>query len=382
MIAYGYPVGFETYLKTLNSNARTTEMLTMLNKFEALRVSRRLSTETRHELEKGEWSWENLTTAPTARRQLTGNHVPDSGGVVVISNPWDKQELHARLELQTIAADQDSPQNKVLFKGEPVVLSPPAKNAPMPGALARKIDIAPPEDETESALVVGRDSGARDQKSKSAKKAKSAGFDLSTNRILAVTLKVDQTCAPTSATCPVLNVQLLSAGKRYRDHYINLDFTGERTILVRDSDAARMLKEFRPDRANYSFKLAMYTFDFKTITGLNFRWMRAAAKCPATCQIKKVEALSEMVRPVTNLKLSIGGASLTFPFRLSAPGDYAEIDGRKFRVYDGNGNLKASGEAQQPALMLEHGENHVHIDPANVHSVRMESFVFGPPVSS
>ena len=81
----------------------------------------------------------------------------------------------------------------------------------------------------------------------------------------------------------MLNLQLESQGKTYRDYYVDLDFTGRRTLVVHEPTTERMLPEFRPHYANYAFKAAMYDFDYAGIVGLNVRWMRLPAGPPLRC---------------------------------------------------------------------------------------------------
>jgi hypothetical protein len=78
-------------------------------------------------------------------------------------------------------------------------------------------------------------------------------LDLLHHRALGIRLRVDGP-APTNGPCAVLNVQLESGGKTYRDHYIDLDFRGEKTIVLPEPTTERCRSFVR--HANYEFKAA------------------------------------------------------------------------------------------------------------------------------
>jgi hypothetical protein len=59
----------------------------------------------------------------------------------------------------------------------------------------------------------------------------SAPLNLTKNRILAVQLEVEG-AEKTTGESPVLNIQLDSGGKVYRDYYIDLDFRGSKTVIL------------------------------------------------------------------------------------------------------------------------------------------------------
>jgi len=137
----------------------------------------------------------------------------------------------------------------------------------------------------------------------------------------------------------VLNVQLEAGAETYRDHYIDLDFVGEKTIVLGEPTSERMLPEFRPAHANYRFKAACYHFNYRQIVALNFRWMRLPVERPVRCQVSLVEALAESEATLKNPEIVSGGSRFVVPVELNT-GDYAEYwaDG-PLRVFDRNGVL-------------------------------------------
>jgi hypothetical protein len=99
--------------------------------------------------------------------------------------------------------------------------------------------------------------------------------------------------APGATEKPVLNIQLEAGGKTFRDYYVDLDFSGPKTVILAEPGTSRMLAEFRPALANYYFKAAMYGFNYGNIVALNLRWMRYPKGSGVRCRIGSVEALEE-----------------------------------------------------------------------------------------
>ncbi len=160
----------------------------------------------------------------------------------------------------------------------------------------------------------------------------------------------------------MLNFQLEAGGKVYRDYYVNLDFVGERTIILPEPTTERMLPEFRPAPANYAFKAAMYGFNYRSVIALNLRWMRAG---PANfvCTVKQVEALAELDAPLKQPTLELGSDKFTLPVDLGTE-DYAEFrDSTDVRVFDKQGKL----------LQTIHPPNRVPQLPANTSRIKLDA---------
>jgi hypothetical protein len=173
----------------------------------------------------------------------------------------------------------------------------------------------------------------------------------------------------------VLNVQLESWGKTYRDYYLDLDFAGEKTVVMAEAATERMLPEFRPAPQNYEFKAAMYGFDYQGIVALNFRWMRVAAAAPLQCRVELVEALAESDAPLDNARISLGNRRLVVPAELR-PGDYAEYWGEgPLRIFDRNG-VTMKTVAAPPADLLP-GENRLTLESKSSGTARLTVITLG-----
>ena len=193
-------------------------------------------------------------------------------------------------------------------------------------------------------------------------------------------LKVDGPLPKPGTPGAVLNVQLESGGRNYRDHYIDLDFLGERTIIIPEPNTERMLPEFRPAHANYAFKTAMYGFNYQDIVAVNFRWMRQPVAQPgemsADMHDHLVEALAETESVLKNPEISVGAAKMVLPVTLKT-GEYLECWGEgPARVFDRNGvQLSTVQISNQPVLSA--GDNKISLSIDGAASVKLTTISVG-----
>ena len=198
------------------------------------------------------------------------------------------------------------------------------------------------------------------------------------NRVLVATLDV---AGPVSNPPAVLNIQLEAGAKTVRDFYVNLDFTGEKTIRLAVSEPGRMLSEFRPFYTNYAFKLAMTGFRWDDVDALNFRWMRQADGQPVRCTVKSVEALAEVDWSTEPIELSVGGTSVVVPAGLKT-GDYAEYWAEgSLRTFDQNGKLLSTVPVSGPAPTLQPGKNLVVLKSSKPARLQVTEIAVGPALT-
>ena len=356
MLALDTPVSLETSLSALKRNGRTEELLGLLGSCERLRLSAAVPAAVREKLRQGEWHISREGGKPVFRPVRYDTQRVALPGEVRSMNTFAAQPLRFRLRAVPELAAVGDKANQVLLRSEPPLeLKPPDAKAAMPGALAGAIDFLKPAGQQVVELKVG---------SNAVLGGGGKPVNLLKHRALAIKLRVHSPLPP-GKPCPVLNVQLESGGKNYRDYYVDLDFSGEKTVAVPEPTTERMLPEFRPAPQNYAFKAAMYGFDYQRIVALNLRWMRVTADAPVRCAVELVEALAESDAPLKDPQIVLGRSRWTVPAELR-PGDYAEYWGDgPLRIFDRNGAaIKAVGiqpagvpPPAEQAGVLTHGEN-------------------------
>ncbi len=351
MLALDTPVSLETNLAALKRNGRTEEMLKRLGEYERLRLGGTVPQAVREKLRTGQWHWvhqgDKAAFAPI-RYEVQRVNAP---GELRVTNGLGAQPLKFRLQVVPTLAPAGDKSNLVLLHAEPATeLSLPASNAPMPGAQASRTDFASP-------------------------------LNLLHHRGLAVRLRVEGPPLASNEPPAVLNVQLEAGGKTYRDHYIDLDFTGERTVLLPEPTTERMLPEFRPAHASYEFKAAMYGFNYGHIIALNLRWMRLPKDQSIKCIVTSVEALAESEAVLKQPVVTINEKTLTIPLDLKV-GDYAEYgaDGA-LAVFDRNGALLSSLPRGEDGPILQAGANRIGLRAGSPASVKLTLITIGEGIS-
>lgn len=369
MVALDAPVSVETTLSDLQRNGRAEEMLGLLGEFERLRLSGRVPPALRTAMRSGEWH----LLRDGAHRALAPAHYQTvfatSPGSVAIENRFAAQPLKFRLEAAPLLSAPGDRANLVLFRGrQPITLKWVAGSA-MPGALGARIEVGSDAGAASPFIVgaaprPGAATGAR-------------SLDLVTHRALAVTLSVEGPPPSGSELPPVVNIQLEATGMMYRDYDVDLDWRGERTVVIPEPTTARTLTEFRPVPANYRFKAAMYQFDYGKVVAVNFRWMRQAGSAAVACRVVSVEALAETPAPLESATIGIGGSDLGIPATIGA-GDYAEYWGEgPVRVYDHNGVELLEVNPTGSVPLLPPGASRVAVRSRGGARVRLTAITLG-----
>jgi hypothetical protein len=326
MLALDSPVSLETSLDALKANGRTDEMLQLFGQYEQLRLSGAVPQAVRSKLAQSEWHMTRPGEFHPIRYDPRRITVP---GDVAVKNQFPEQPLKFRLRASPALAPIGDPSNLVLLRSDPpAAIQPPDSKAILPGSLIRHIEFSKP-------------------------------FDLRKHRALAVQLEVDG--VPTGAgEKAVLNIQLEGAGKTYRDYYVDLDFSGPKTVILNEPGTNRTLAEFRPALVNYPFKAAMGAFDYGKVVALNLRWMRYGKGGGVRCKVSLVEALEEKDTTLKDVGISAGTVTMAIPGELNT-GDYAEYWGDgTLRVFDRNGvSLSTSHVNSGPQLKT--GDNNLTV---------------------
>jgi len=113
--------------------------------------------------------------------------------------------------------------------------------------------------------------------------------------------------AMAESVCTVLNLQLQDNRGQFRDYLLPLTpGSGQRAIIDYEKSAASVLKDYPPSASNYSYKAAVYGFNFSAVTNLNLRWMSSCGQAqPLT--LKKVSMLAETPSSIKDIRLNVEG---------------------------------------------------------------------------
>jgi hypothetical protein len=325
MLALDSAVSLETNLSALKATGRSEEMLKLLGLYEQLRLSGAVTKAVRTKLAQGEWHMTGDGKFHPIRYDTQRMAVP---GEITLQNEFAKQPLKFRIQATPeLAPIGDRANIQLLRTKMPVEVETPGPKAAMPGALAQHVKLSEAAQSSGSVFMVG-----------SSDRTMGKALDLTTHRALAVQLDVDGPAQPSGET-PVLNIQLQTGDTTYRDYYINLDFRGPKTVILAEPGPDRTLVEFPPAYSNYSYKAAMYGFNYANVVALNLRWMRYANGARIRCRVSSVEALEERNAVLKDVEISAGSAKIAIPGNMKT-GDYAEYWGEgPIRISDQNGVL-------------------------------------------
>jgi hypothetical protein len=341
MLALDASFSLESRFDAMKKNGRTEEILKMFSRYEQLLLKKSVPPDLLALLRTNEWHLRIDGPRPAFQQVSYLDQRVEQPSQITLTNIFEAQPLHFRFRVMPSLSDLGNPGNLFLFHPAAPLKANASHIRPrtMPGALIETVNL-------QAVPLPG-------------KKAARKYLDLSGHRALAATLRVSGRSPSPSNEVPVLNLQLEATGKLFRDYYIDLNFEGEKTIIIPESTVSRMLPGLLPNPNSYAFKLAMHGFPYDQIIALNFRWMRCSTSNPVQCEIIAVEALAEHDVPLKNASLQIGPSTIPLPDLRS--GDYAEFnDPPVLRIFDRQGVLLSSKHLSVP-LSLAPGPNPLRI---------------------
>jgi len=171
----------------------------------------------------------------------------------------------------------------------------------------------------------------------------------------------------------VLNIQLQSSNGGYRDHYIDIDFTGWKYVELTQPETDRVF-DFK---AGYLQKHAVRHFQYDKLRSVYVRYNSIPAGREVRCMIGPIKALREHWRPVAQPTLTVNGQTIAFPCELRTE-QYLEFDGRgPARLYDREGKLISLVEPEGRVPALRQGQNTIRLSCRNdaSYSQRVEVIV-------
>ena len=175
----------------------------------------------------------------------------------------------------------------------------------------------------------------------------------------------------------VLNVQLRSANGGFRDHYVDVDFTGWKYCELTQPESDRV---FDFD-AGYSRKHAVRHFQYDRLAFLYLRYNSIPAGAEVKCLVGPVRSLREHWLPVKDPAFAIAGRKIVFPCRLETE-QYLEFDGQgSARLFDREGVEIARVAPTGQVPFLHRGANEItfssHTAPEYSNRVDLTVIRFG-----
>ena len=262
MIGYDSPISIQSSLKKLGSNPQTEKIFKQLKRVDEVRRGEQVPLSQRVQMQTGNWS-------------LFAN----SGALAI--QPVDPGSAQPSSKVGRTGKNVAS--TRLLFQGNMQLRPASSGNKSfLPGKLICNFSC--------------RDAGATEKDCQQTRSEDRGAHpstlqDLRKNQTLAVTVRVSGQRRTVAMPSPVLNVQLEDHQGWYRDHYIDLDFLGEQTIVLPGTNVARLLPEF--GRPEYKHKRAFRYFDYSKVAAVNLRWMRRPKSPGLTISLKTILAVSE-----------------------------------------------------------------------------------------
>lgn len=261
MIAYDAPISIQTSTEKLKANPDTRIILEKLQKIEALRGGEDIPREQRNLLKTGYWDLFDESG------QINFHHI--------------KPERHTDNEELSLSELKDR-KARLLFTGEKILPLPVHDgNKFQPGWLICSFRLS---DEAATAKDCVNTKFFRE------KFNQERLLNLEEQQALAVSIIISNRKIDVHPPYSVLNIQLVDAQGWYRDYYIDINFFGEKTLIIPTTNVNRLLSEFLSPA--YKAKRALRYFDYSKVAAINLRWMNNPKKNNATASLKKIWAIS------------------------------------------------------------------------------------------
>jgi hypothetical protein len=373
-LAYGAAMSLETDKKTLDHNGRTSEILAGIKQWEELKLSGYFSEPIRAQLKtpgaefqlekarNGQWGVVPVTYSP--EKYVVGQDR------WAFENPYAEQPLRLTMDAMPSLARFGDQANLVLLEPEKPLNLTTAGSGPAGG----------PSRHTDGLSFELKAGAGMFEASAVNKGSNPAGWgcseivmsgptNLMQNRALGAWVEGDGSGA-------YLHFVVADAGRlTVRDYYVHLDFKGRRYIEMREP-AKGEVYDFKFPFSSY---WAIRNIDFGTISRVYVFLTGIPPGVSVGARFSRVEALRESLLQVENARLTINGATVTFPVRIET-GWYLEYGGGKARLLDSNGFVQKTVTPVGMAPTLRQGSNQIGFDCPGCGPVKVGLITQGEPL--
>ena len=348
------PISFQVSCDYLYANKRMPEMLQIIRRCDELKRANYFSDAVCRELSKpmaehtlapgkdGGLEVRPLEFGPTQLVKASEGHSTFS-----YANPHQVQRPWLRLRALSRLAPYGSEEN--------LVLADPAEGMPFAAAESTSPDLTceaqAVSERTPAGSAAFRFYAKNDADARSGwcrtQRAFDAPMDLSAHRRVGVWIRGEDKGG-------VLNVQLVQ-GHGFRDHYVDLDYSGWRYHELATAESDRYYDYQWPH--NW-VSLLYWVFRYSQVKGINLLYSGLPANSEVNCVIGRIEALREYNDPLVSPSLEANGRRMTFPTVLR-PDEYIELDWEgTCRHFEPNGGVLGN-VAPHGEMRLEAGDTAV-----------------------
>jgi len=355
-------------------NARQEEYLTMLGRYERLRLARYFPESVKeklrapgaefHLVRAADDRWDFIPTR-YIKHKITG--LEDGSSSWTVNNPFGPQPVKLRIEALYSCLPYDA-------EGT-MVIAMPEEFKVVQAANGVECTVAPSADEVKaggsSACFTARN-GTKNRRGAWARVMKGFSPPLNMSKYGAIGVWIYG-----DGKGELLNLQLRHPRYHYfadDEHYVDVDFKGWRyfELLLRERDAERHGDYLWPYGSIYSVYRAPLVRS--EVNELNLYYNNIPPDEEVRCYISPVKALPTVKVKLTNPSISIGDKRLLFPVELES-GQYIEFTPPdECRLYDERGALIAKITPQGEVPVLKAGENRVifRCEPPQGYNARAE----------
>lgn len=158
----------------------------------------------------------------------------------------------------------------------------------------------------------------------------------------------------------LLNIQYLSAGHNGQggtgDHYINVDFTGWRYFELLELEGGNIANYTWPYGGN-NYGIYRESVNCAAIESISLWYNNLPSNQSVACYLSPIKALPLVKTKVVNPRITLGGATLTFPVEMES-GTYLEFNSPgDCTLYGPKGEVISTITPQGDPLSLEPGDN-------------------------
>jgi len=374
--AYQAAMSLETDKAILEGNGRTGEIFSRIKAWEELKrrtdipqgLRDQLKTPgAEFELEKdSKGKWQILPVTYSADKYLA------AGGLWTFENPYQDQPLRVTVDaMPSLVGFGDGGNVPLLDPGQPLKRNT-SGNGPLGNPLRQteglSFELKP---EADGFYVAATNKGSNPLGWGCAEIVLDGPRDLREHRALGVWVEGDGSGA-------YLHFVVEDASRwSVRDYYVRLDFKGRRYVEMREA-AKGEVYDFGFPFSNY---WAIRNIDFKTISRVYIFLTGVLPGKSVESRFGSLEGLREDLRPIENVKLTINGASVSFPVKLQTGWYFEYVGTGNARVLNENGFQQQSAKPEGPTTpIVRKGVNEIRFQCEGCGPVKVTIATHGEPL--